>query len=294
MPATCLPAFTEAVLKTWIEAKANYATFRDYIDAEGAATIQKILHDYKQIPTFDEDKNYYYDWGSDELFSVANKGPAECSTGLFDMIEVDQNIIRNNLVLVESEPERRKQNALLYDVLYSAARMLLVTRGAEPRTTSEVFQNFIQLFIQEGLVNSSFLPLIQKVQANAAVDLLADKAEITELSNAVIALYEGMDDSLQFKGQATKTTKTPEATVPPTETTDAADRIKDFRGVACPMNFVKTKIELSSLHSGQLLEIWLDDGQPIQNVPGSVRNEGHQILSTTQVDTYWKVLIKKG
>ena len=68
---------------------------------------------------------------------------------------------------------------------------------------------------------------------------------------------------------------------------------KDFRGVACPMNFVKTKIELSSMKSGALLEILLDDGQPIQNVPGSVRQEGHEVLSTEKVDNYWKVLIKK-
>ena len=59
------------------------------------------------------------------------------------------------------------------------------------------------------------------------------------------------------------------------------------------MNFVKTKIELSSLQSGELLEVWLDDGQPIQNVPGSVRNEGHEVVSVNQVEDYWKVLIKK-
>jgi sulfite reductase (ferredoxin) len=59
------------------------------------------------------------------------------------------------------------------------------------------------------------------------------------------------------------------------------------------MNFVKTKIELSTLKSGELLEIWLDDGQPIQNVPGSVRNEGHEVISAIQFQDYWKVLIKK-
>lgn len=47
------------------------------------------------------------------------------------------------------------------------------------------------------------------------------------------------------------------------------------------------------MKSGQVLEILLDDGQPIQNVPGSVKNEGHTVLSTEKVDNYWKVLIKK-
>lgn len=68
---------------------------------------------------------------------------------------------------------------------------------------------------------------------------------------------------------------------------------KDFRGVACPMNFVKTKIALSPMKSGQVLEILLDDGAPINNVPGSVRNEGHTVLATEKVDDYWKVTIRK-
>ena len=68
---------------------------------------------------------------------------------------------------------------------------------------------------------------------------------------------------------------------------------KDFRGVMCPMNFVKTKIALTPMLSGQILEILLDDGAPIENVPGSVKNEGHTILSTKKVENYWKVLIKK-
>ena len=78
--------------------------------------------------------------------------------------------------------------------------------------------------------------------------------------------------------------------VSPTATTSLQ---KDFRGVACPMNFVKTKMALSTLASGDILEILLDDGQPINNVPGSVRGEGHQVLATEKIDDYWKVTIKK-
>jgi len=70
--------------------------------------------------------------------------------------------------------------------------------------------------------------------------------------------------------------------------------IKDLRGVACPMNFVKTKIELAKLKAKDLLEIWLDDGESIDNVPGSVKAEGHKIISQEKIDNYWKVVIEKG
>jgi len=124
------------------------------------------------------------------------------------------------------------------------------------------------------------------------------KAEVILLAGTVIKLYEGMDDSLQFKTPGS-VVKKEEKTIEMMKVKDKERedkqgiRIKDFRGVACPMNFVKTKIELSTQKSGDLLEVWLDDGQPIQNVPGSVRNEGHEVITVEQVEDYWTVLIRK-
>jgi len=186
----------------------------------------------------------------------------------------------------------------LQDLIFSSSRMLLVTKGAEPKTTAEAFDLFIEKFIKEGLVSDSFKDLVKTAGAYPGTDFTDRKAEVIELANTVIKLYEGMDDSLQFKTLGTVTQKQEEKVTKAEAISVATEnkqdvRIKDFRGVACPMNFVKTKIELSSLKSGDLLEVWLDDGQPIQNVPGSVRNEGHEVVSATQVEDYWKVLIKK-
>lgn len=73
-----------------------------------------------------------------------------------------------------------------------------------------------------------------------------------------------------------------------------ADAVKDCRGVGCPMNLVYTKVELAKLAPGQVLEIFLDDGGPINNVPGSAAKEGHEVLEKKQLaDGVWSVLIKK-
>ena len=63
--------------------------------------------------------------------------------------------------------------------------------------------------------------------------------------------------------------------------------------MGCPMNFVKTKMELAKMKNNDILEIWLDDGPPIENVPGSVREEGHQVVEQVKEADYWKVFIKK-
>lgn len=67
----------------------------------------------------------------------------------------------------------------------------------------------------------------------------------------------------------------------------------DLRGVICPYNFVKTKLKLESMGQGQILSVLLDDGDPIRNVPRSVSNEGHTILSQNRVDESYRVLIRR-
>lgn len=67
----------------------------------------------------------------------------------------------------------------------------------------------------------------------------------------------------------------------------------DLRGVICPYNFVKTKLKLEAMEQGQILSVLLDDGDPIRNVPRSVSNEGHTVLSQDRVEGSYRVLIRR-
>lgn len=72
------------------------------------------------------------------------------------------------------------------------------------------------------------------------------------------------------------------------------DDVLDLRGVLCPINFVKTKLKLDEMGAGQRLEVWLDEGDPIANVPRSVKEEGHMILKVNKADgDYYKIVIRK-
>ena len=67
----------------------------------------------------------------------------------------------------------------------------------------------------------------------------------------------------------------------------------DLSGVICPNNFVKTKLKLEEMQAGQILEVILDNGEPIKNVPRAVKEEGHQILKVEKIGKYWRLLIRK-
>ena len=66
----------------------------------------------------------------------------------------------------------------------------------------------------------------------------------------------------------------------------------DLRGVECPLNFVKVKMQLEKMKTGQILEVLLDPGEAIESVPPSVKEEGHKILMQNKVQDYYKVIIQ--
>lgn len=327
-----IPAFVEDYLRDVIAEQANYADYYDYVAKRGVNIVKDLIAKYKEVAPYSEEPDTFFDFGDDEKFSLIKYGKAECSAGLFDIIEIDQDTIREKRKEVElltgnipqgvsadlqadGKQATSKIEKLLHDIVFSENRMLLVTRGLDPRTDEDVYNGFEKEFIAAGIIPQKFKILTDKARNNES--LIEQKPLIDELADLLNDLYQNMDDSLQFKLPAEKTPveqvaeeKNAEEKAPaeqvseekaPAEKASAAEETetivpdvkKDFRGVMCPMNFVKTKIALTPMQSGQILEILLDDGAPIENVPGSVKNEGHTILSTEKVENYWKVLIKK-
>jgi TusA-related sulfurtransferase len=68
----------------------------------------------------------------------------------------------------------------------------------------------------------------------------------------------------------------------------------DIRKVHCPMTFVKTKIELSKLQPGDILEVLLTEGEPLHNVPRNAKDQGYNVIGVEHVEgTTYKVIIKK-
>ena len=404
-----IPAFVEDYLRDVIAEQANYADYYEYVAKRGVNIVKDLIAKYKEVAPYSEKPDTFFDFGDDEKFSLIKYGKAECSAGLFDIIEIDQDTIREKRKEVEQLLENTPQGVpadlqsagkqaisggskvpadlksdgkqgtskiekLLHDIVFSENRMLLVTRGLDPRTDEDVYQGFEKEFIAAGIIPQKFKVLTEKARNNES--LISEKPLIDELADLLNDLYQNMDDSLQFKlpaaqsptdntdntdskeksaesaksarpkngsekeeksvssvksvGQKTGSEKEEKSvssvkSVGQKNTSEkeqksvssvksarqkntsekeqkssagepeaiSPDVKKDFRGVMCPMNFVKTKIALTPMQSGQILEILLDDGAPIENVPGSVKNEGHTILSTEKVENYWKVLIKK-
>ncbi len=111
---------------------------------------------------------------------------------------------------------------------------------------------------------------------------------VASLIEVVKSLYDNMDSSLRFSIPEPKN----QPTQPSISGGITIDSIKDFRGVVCPLNYVKTKIALEQIKGGQILSVLLDE-EGAKNVPASAAADGHEVLSVTREDDHWQVLIRK-
>ena len=72
------------------------------------------------------------------------------------------------------------------------------------------------------------------------------------------------------------------------------DDTVDITDVVCPTTFVKAKVALEELDDGQILAVRMNDGEPVQNVPRSIKEEGHQILKLiANEDGTYTLIVRK-
>jgi len=67
----------------------------------------------------------------------------------------------------------------------------------------------------------------------------------------------------------------------------------DLRGTPCPLNFVRTKLRLERMMPGALLEVWLDPGEPIEQVPDSLRMEGYGIEQIEDRSEFFALKVRR-
>lgn len=68
----------------------------------------------------------------------------------------------------------------------------------------------------------------------------------------------------------------------------------DLRGISCPLNWVRIKLALERTEEGEKIEVLLDDGEPIHNVPRNLKDEGHKLLRVRDENGYFRLVIQRG
>jgi sulfite reductase (ferredoxin) len=192
------PEMLFKVVELWLAKKSEFETFRAFVDGEGAELIKAIALSFKEtVPTLEENNEFYVDWGATKQFSVLHGQTAECSAGVFDMIDVDAKDIKESLAAYADVLEVDQPEAL-YHLSFIASRMLLVTRNIDVKTDEQAFRMFDTHFIEAHLVSDEFRPVVEIAKDGEKSDLVALEEKVLKLGSVMLELYASMDDSLRF------------------------------------------------------------------------------------------------
>jgi len=110
--------------------------------------------------------------------------------------------------------------------------------------------------------------------------------QIEDLVSRVEELFLSLDANLKFRLK-------PAAKENDTCKTKTTNHIIDLRGVTCPLNFVKAKLELEKFAIDDILEVLLDEGEPVRNAPASFAEQGQEVLEVENVGDYYCVKVRR-
>ncbi|MEW6542820.1 MAG: sulfurtransferase TusA family protein [Nitrospirota bacterium] len=313
LPAKNVPAAVSHLIEVYRRDRKPGENLQTFILRAGKSALKDEMIPYTIVPAFEEAPGYYYDWEGEDEFVLEDLGPGECAGGALEMI--DNRILEAEQELYQARLQAEKhQHAFAVNKAYRAvlagAKALLVTEGLDPATDAETLAEFERHLTSKGVVPASYRNLSEQVGDLGPKDVTpefvqAKLAFARGFVEACKAATEEMGKDLKLKqaeasggGQPSAAEPAPAsqpATTQPTVSEPAAP-VYDLRGVACPLNYVKTKLKLEMMEAGERLEVWLDAGEPIKNVPMSLRNDGHKVLAEEPLDAekaHYKVLVEK-
>ena len=300
LPAKNTPAALSHLLAVWRRDRQDSESLLAFIDRTGKAKLKEELIPFTILPPFEEDPSYYYDWEADEEFILEDLGPGECAGGALEMIEnrileAEQELYVARL-LAEKDQHATAVNKA-YRAVLAAAKAVLVPEGIDPNTDAETFIEFERRFGATGMIAADYTTPSVKIGDLGPKETTATfAAEKLRYAKGFVEACKTMSEELgkKFKADATKPDQATQTAAPvrPAAVTKPATTL-DLRGVMCPINYVKTKLKLEMMEPGEVLEVWLDAGEPIKNVPQSLRNDGQNVISEVPSENYYKVTVEK-
>lgn len=70
-------------------------------------------------------------------------------------------------------------------------------------------------------------------------------------------------------------------------------KVLDLRGVKCPNNAARSRLVMAGLPEGASIDIYLDEGSPIENVPGALVADGHIVQKRQKNEGFWLISVVK-
>ncbi len=268
IPARSIPYF----IRELVEILDKFDNPKKTLEEKGMEILQPLIDKYSFVPNYEENRDYYKDFEKEEDFSLQGISQGECGAGVIDMIESD---------IAQADVAKTPLEKILY-----SSRALLVLKGVDAISFDDAVINFVKYLVYGGVFPRKYENLPDFVE-NLKKGVIPEEEALkyaNELLREVKETYKNIDSSFNLPIRYE---------VPDQEKKADTSEVFDLRGVPCPLNYVKAKLKLEEMEIGSSLILYLDEGEPIKNVPASLKEDGQKIVSIEKKGVYYQVVVQK-
>ena len=122
---------------------------------------------YTFLPSYEEDRSFYIDWGDDKDFTTEDLGTGECAGGAYEMMEgflfeADQEVHLAGVMTEKGQTGHAVNKA--YRAVVAAAKGLLVLEGIDSSIDAEVLSKAETHLVGKGMLPEAYANLTEQMK----------------------------------------------------------------------------------------------------------------------------------
>lgn len=161
IPSKRVPEAVKRIVAKFDAERQVDESFHTYIGRVGKKEIRAMVDELQVIPTFEQDPNFYSDWGDPRVYTIGDMGVGECAGEVVPLVEVGLAGAEREIFEAQELLEKDDVNGAAgraYSAMLQAARALTKDRNLNlSEDPNEIVDEFKKHFVDSKLFFDPFV-----------------------------------------------------------------------------------------------------------------------------------------
>ncbi|MBX7147891.1 nitrite/sulfite reductase [bacterium] len=185
IPSKAIPATVTRLANMYLEGRSGDESFKSFIERTGKIAVKNALIDLAQIPSYEENKDYYVDWGNVREFTTSDIGVGECAGEVVSLTDMGLKVADREMFesqVVYEKGDLNKAVVAAYGAMLRAAQALVKSKNIDiSENPEEIINEFNKYFCETGIfydpfMGNQFAKYLFKAQEEGVDNISADRA----------------------------------------------------------------------------------------------------------------------
>ncbi len=195
-PSKRIPEVIDRTLAFWKDHREPEEDLKAFVTRMGRARIKKELNDLRKIPSYEEQPDFYTDWGDAREYTIGDLGTGECAGEVISIVDFGLQDAERRLFEAQLELEASKTGVAsvgAYKSMLTAAKALIMVFNIDIQEDADrVVAGFRTHFHDTGRFHDPF------VGAKFANYLLARYESPPSLEDGDVVARESIEEAQLF------------------------------------------------------------------------------------------------